>query len=135
MYDGLLPDQADGMSVDNLTKAAKELARACPSLRLISFCVEFRGIYAQYAPQDSQNEYMEPVSEFIEELDGRPIRFWLPSEEPHVAAERYQGCCSRVQEIWDDGDVDGRNELGLEDGDVYGGSERSWDDEIEGNSN
>jgi hypothetical protein len=99
MYGGLLPDRAGGMSVSNLTKAAQELARACPSLRLISFSAKYLGIYAQYAPRSGQNEHMEPVSEPIEELDGRPIRFWLSSEEEQVAAERYHGCCSRMREF------------------------------------
>jgi hypothetical protein len=87
-------DDDDGSIIDMLTIAAQHLAEACPSLRLISFCVDKIGICAQYAPLADHTEDMEPLDKPSDELDGKPIRFWLPPKEIEVLPERYQGHCA-----------------------------------------
>jgi hypothetical protein len=79
---------------ENLTVAARLLAAACPSLRLITFCMEGYGICLQYAPLADDIEEMEPLDEVSDELDGKPIRFWLPPQEMEVVPGRHRGYCA-----------------------------------------
>jgi hypothetical protein len=79
-------------SIDRITEAARGLAQACPSLRLMSFCVFRHGVYAQYAPLTGCTKPLEPLDKPSDELDGRPIRFWLSAEETEVASQQFNDC-------------------------------------------
>jgi hypothetical protein len=92
----------DESFIDTLTIAAQHLARACPSLRLITFCdaTALGGINAQFDPLADDIEYMAPLDERSDELDGKPIRFWLPPPEINVGLERHwRQCTARCQQL------------------------------------
>jgi hypothetical protein len=80
----------------SLTSAARSLAQACPSLRLITFCAtDTDNVFAQFAPREYRVGKMRPLVKRIDELDGEPIRFW-PHEEAMRPAGAYQGNCSKA---------------------------------------
>jgi hypothetical protein len=86
-----------------LTHAARGLARACPSLRLITFCTD-HSVDTQYSPRTHEVEHMVPLTEVADALDGRRIRFWLPPNEMLLEGERYHGPCTKDYGLYVDED-------------------------------
>jgi hypothetical protein len=91
-------DVKDTLDVDEvLAEAADQIAHACPSLKLITFWDPWGDSHLQFYVARNGTGVVQVRPRYPQgELDGTPIRFWMPPVEEDVWSTHQNSLCSKT---------------------------------------